>query len=295
MYVYQITNLINNKLYIGITNNYKKRWSNHKCCNNSNRVITRAIRKYGVENFKFELLFSNLSIEDSEIKEKELIQTKNTQVPNGYNIQPGGFHNNGVSKYGYDNNHALLTKEEAEYIKTHRNLPCYILYEEFNEKISYGAFLNVYHNRTYCNVEPTVDIYPYNAAFSNQFTSNLLEYDEVVELREQFNKGIYWKEAYKKYKNFYTNIYSFWNVYFGKAYPLVMPEVFTKENKYKQSSFSNRGINNGRAKLKEEDVIDIRDMFSKGFNREEILKKYPNCKRPALNYILSGKTWQYLL
>jgi predicted GIY-YIG superfamily endonuclease len=30
MYVYLITNLINNKKYIGITNNYKKRWSNEK-------------------------------------------------------------------------------------------------------------------------------------------------------------------------------------------------------------------------------------------------------------------------
>ena len=32
MYVYKITNQINNKIYIGITNNYKKRWSN-ECCN----------------------------------------------------------------------------------------------------------------------------------------------------------------------------------------------------------------------------------------------------------------------
>ncbi len=30
MYVYQITNNINGKIYIGITNDYKKRWSNEK-------------------------------------------------------------------------------------------------------------------------------------------------------------------------------------------------------------------------------------------------------------------------
>ena len=29
MYLYRITNKINNKKYIGITNDYKKRWSNH--------------------------------------------------------------------------------------------------------------------------------------------------------------------------------------------------------------------------------------------------------------------------
>lgn len=30
MYVYKITNKINNKTYIGITNNYKRRWANEK-------------------------------------------------------------------------------------------------------------------------------------------------------------------------------------------------------------------------------------------------------------------------
>ena len=69
MYVYKITNKINNKLYIGITNDYKKRWSNHKCCNSPNMVIARAIKKYGVDNFVFEILFSGLSIEEAEEKE----------------------------------------------------------------------------------------------------------------------------------------------------------------------------------------------------------------------------------
>ena len=44
MYVYQITNLINGKIYIGITNDYIKRWSNHRCCNSPNMVIARAIK-----------------------------------------------------------------------------------------------------------------------------------------------------------------------------------------------------------------------------------------------------------
>lgn len=76
MYLYQITNLINNKLYIGITNNYKKRWNNHKCCNSPNMAIAKAIKKYGVENFKFELLYSGLSIEEADELEKKLIKEK---------------------------------------------------------------------------------------------------------------------------------------------------------------------------------------------------------------------------
>lgn len=44
MYIYQITNLINNKIYIGQTNNIAKRWSNHKCCSSPNMVIAKAIK-----------------------------------------------------------------------------------------------------------------------------------------------------------------------------------------------------------------------------------------------------------
>ena len=60
MYVYLITNLINDKKYVGITNNIKRRWSNH--CHPSKgreQVISNAIKKYGVDNFKFEVLEEN--------------------------------------------------------------------------------------------------------------------------------------------------------------------------------------------------------------------------------------------
>ncbi len=75
MYVYKITNTINNKCYIGITNNYKKRWSNHKTTylnENSkeyDKPLYRAFRKYGLENFTFEILEENLSLEQANLLE----------------------------------------------------------------------------------------------------------------------------------------------------------------------------------------------------------------------------------
>ena len=54
MYVYKITNNINNKIYIGITNNYKKRWDNEKSYPKNperRQVIQEAIHKYGKNNF----------------------------------------------------------------------------------------------------------------------------------------------------------------------------------------------------------------------------------------------------
>ena len=46
MYIYQITNLINNKIYIGKTNNRKKHQNYHKCNNDPDMVKDRALRKY---------------------------------------------------------------------------------------------------------------------------------------------------------------------------------------------------------------------------------------------------------
>ena len=49
MYVYKITNLINGKAYIGITNDFKRRMDNHKC--GKKQAVDLAIQKYGEENF----------------------------------------------------------------------------------------------------------------------------------------------------------------------------------------------------------------------------------------------------
>ena len=76
MYIYQITNLINNKVYIGKTNNIQKRWSNHRCCSDPDLVIAKAIKKYGVENFKFEILYRNIPIEQIDELEVKTIKER---------------------------------------------------------------------------------------------------------------------------------------------------------------------------------------------------------------------------
>lgn len=294
MYVYQITNLINNKQYIGITNDYKKRWSNHKCCNNPDMVIAKAIKKYGVENFKFELLYSGLSLEDASNKEIQLIKEKRTLVPNGYNVALGGFNGaTGIQQLGENNGRAVLSDEEAQYIKDHRNIPEYVLYEQFADKISYSAFRDIYLNKTYLNIKPHVEIYPFNLEFSNQFTSNnKLTYNEVVELREQYKEGIYWKDVYKKYKDVFKNEWDFWNIYVGNRYKLVMPEIFTDELKKYHTSLGKKGSNNGRAKLNWENVKDIRKMHEEGISNSEIYKKYPQVSPSTIRDIINNKTWK---
>jgi group I intron endonuclease len=58
--IYQITNLVNNKFYIGSSTNLYKRFHGHKSKlinkNHPNIKLQNSINKYGINNFKFEVL-----------------------------------------------------------------------------------------------------------------------------------------------------------------------------------------------------------------------------------------------
>lgn len=106
-YIYKITNKINNKIYIGQTNDIKKRFNSHK--NNKKSVISKAINKYGVDNFIFEIIETINTIEEANSLEIKYINKFNSIAPNGYNIASGGLNGN---KY------KGKTKEEMDVIKS---------------------------------------------------------------------------------------------------------------------------------------------------------------------------------
>lgn len=80
-----------NKRYIGITSlNPKRRWKNGSGYNH-NEYFTRAIEKYGWDNFKHEILEENLSLKEAYEKEQYYIQLYNTYDKDfGYNLTKGG-------------------------------------------------------------------------------------------------------------------------------------------------------------------------------------------------------------
>ena len=89
--VYCHTNKINEKKYIGITSQKpERRWNNGEGYRN-NEYFYRAIKKYGWHNFMHEILYTNLSRDEAEKLEVNLIAEYETRFNNkGYNIESGG-------------------------------------------------------------------------------------------------------------------------------------------------------------------------------------------------------------
>jgi group I intron endonuclease len=78
------------KAYIGMTNNYNKRCAAHQGATNKCLLFAKAIRKYGWDNFKHEILFDMLTIDEALSLEILLIDEHNTLNPMGYNLTKGG-------------------------------------------------------------------------------------------------------------------------------------------------------------------------------------------------------------
>ena len=85
--VYKTINTVNGKYYIGVhkTNNPNDKYLG------SGIALKRAFKKYGIENFKKEILFIFDNKNDAYIKESEIVTKKFIDNENVYNAKIGGF------------------------------------------------------------------------------------------------------------------------------------------------------------------------------------------------------------
>ena len=136
MIIYLVTNLINQMKYVGqTTRTLKQRKSSHLSSSKkgSTYYLHRAIRKYGAENFKWEVIYNAASEEELNEKETYFIKEYNTNSQDGYNLTEGG---RGIRGW----KHSELTKEKIKQCAIKNNsaqyLKKFLQSEEGRKKIS---------------------------------------------------------------------------------------------------------------------------------------------------------------
>lgn len=115
-YIYKITNLINNKIYIGKTKySIETRFKNHLWSIDHHRtksLLYDAMNKYGKDNFKIEQIDQADSLEELNEKEQYWISKLNSRNPSiGYNICKGGECGPGGPMFK-DHQHTEQTKQQ---------------------------------------------------------------------------------------------------------------------------------------------------------------------------------------
>ena len=111
-YLYQITNLVNNKIYVGV----HKSKSLDDGYMGSGKVIKRAIKKYGIDNFKKDILEIFYTSESMYAKEKEIVTNEFVLREDTYNLLIGGkggfdyINNNNLRVSDYWNKNPILHK-----------------------------------------------------------------------------------------------------------------------------------------------------------------------------------------
>lgn len=208
MWVYKITNLVNEKCYIGITTNLEYRWHCHKNAPNYpylKNPLYSAIRKYGIENFKFEVIEEGIQdIVTLGEKERFYIKEYNSHVSkNGYNLTWGG------ERSQYDANpRTSLTVEDVMEIRTaysEGTIGVTECWKQYSNKISYSAFEKIWEGNTWKGIMDFVYTNE-NKKKQNCFKSNKGDKNgnALYSDEEVFNIRVYYTnhsltEVYNKY------------------------------------------------------------------------------------------------
>ena len=168
--IYCYTNKINGKKYVGQTINPEQRYNAHKSNYQNpnhteyNSLIHKAFRKYGFNNFTYEVLVKGID-DINVLNELEIYYIKkfNCQTPNGYNVEAGGkncakpktLEHRKKEIWGQ----AKLTEEEViELRKAYRDKksPTEIYNKKYKNRLHYNSFLNIWVGKRYSLIMPEV-------------------------------------------------------------------------------------------------------------------------------------------
>ena len=213
--IYKITNKLNNKVYIGCSKNIQHRWIAHKSEsvleNNPqyNYSIHKAFRKYGIDNFSFEIIELT---EEKDLFDKEKYWIKfYDSYNNGYNETLGG--DSGPSMPEEQNPNAKLTSNDVFDIRTKilQGAMLSEVYPMYADKITLRGFEHIWRGENWINILPEAIDYVKSKEYLSKARSHArvsrMSPEQIKtrqEIRENKKKGLKRLDVYEKYKDKYS-------------------------------------------------------------------------------------------
>ena len=214
--IYKITNKINNKVYIGQSILIEKRLKEHqlrafrgdsKTNKEYEKSLYRAFRKYGIDNFLFEVI-EECEREDLNKLEGKYIKQYNSHI-DGYNETDGGEYLI-FGKTGEKHNNAKLTEQDVYYIRECYNnrLEKSVIYELFKDKINKTGFHKVWLNQTWKQIHQDVYTEENRQYYLFQRNSHkgetngraLFNKEDVIKIRTLKKNGVSRKDVREQYQ-----------------------------------------------------------------------------------------------
>lgn len=213
--IYKITNLINNKVYIGQSIDCQRRWTEHKRSGRINPISTKntrdynvpihcAIRKYGVENFQFEII-EECERNVLDTKEQYWIEFYKSNIENkGYNLTGGGQKN--FSLKGEKHSQAKLSQKQVDEIydllQNHTEISIRQIGKIYDVVPSLISLINSGKNWRKENCE--YPLRPANYSLPGEKNPRAkLTAAIVKEMRQKKDSGISPKDIYEEYQKRY--------------------------------------------------------------------------------------------
>lgn len=223
--IYKITNKINNNSYIGLSVDIERRWKAHcqryQDPNNKeyDKVLYKAFRKYGIDNFSFEII-EECDAKQLQEKEKYWIAFYDT-YNHGYNATPGGDKVFDMSGEKHPNH--KITEADVIYIRelwASKTISTKEMYYEYKNRIGKSGFKKIYTWQTWKDILPELNTeenrkwhrengisYANNGEKNPNAVLTNKQYNDII---QRYKNGESLKSIFNDYKDYYSNYQSFY-------------------------------------------------------------------------------------
>lgn len=205
IFIYKYVNKINGHTYVGQTNDLNKRYNGHKSdslnpkSHSYDYPLSNAFRKYGLENFTYEVIEEVNNREEANKREIYWIEKLKSHISQGgYNITKGGDSHNG-QKVPWEE---LLKKGKVftpeEIIDIQNQLIAGALYkdlmEQYAPRLKRTFLSNLNHGANYKNSNLN---YPLKKDFSGELSHFTKE--EIQNIKKDIKSGMKYYDIQIKY------------------------------------------------------------------------------------------------